>query len=173
MSAALQELLVDQLKDLLHAEGQGVKAFPKIIRAAHHPKLKAALQKHAEETKGQVERLKTIFELLGEKAKAKPCKAMQGLTEEAQEEIEEGKEKDENVADLMLVASAQRVEHYEIAGYGTVRAMAEQLNLPKVVKLISQTLAEEEKSDKLLTSLSVPLLQAAAEEPAEEEEEEE
>ena len=171
--SALQELLVDQLKDLLHAEGQNVKAFPKIIKAAHHPKLKAALQKHSEETKGQVERLKKVFEILGEKPKAKPCKGMQGLTEEAQEEIEESKEKDEVIADLMLVASAQRIEHYEMAGYGTARTMAEKLELPKVVKLLAQTLAEEEKSDKLLTTLSAPLLDAASEGSEEEEEPEE
>jgi Mn-containing catalase len=170
--AALEELLVDQLKDLLHAEGQGVKAFPKLIRAAHHPKLKAALQKHSEESKGQVERLKTIFELLGEKAKAKPCKGMQGITEEAQEEIEESKSKSDNIADLTLVAAAQRVEHYEIAGYGTARTIAEKLGNAKVVRLLSQTLAEEERSDKLLTTLSVPLLKAASLESDDEDSEE-
>jgi Mn-containing catalase len=170
--AALEELLVDQLKDLLHAEGQGVKAFPKLIRAAHHPKLKAALQKHSEESKGQVERLKTVFELLGEKAKAKPCKGMQGITEEAQEEIEEGKSKSHNIADLILVAAAQRVEHYEIAGYGTARTIAEKLGNAKVVRLLSQTLAEEERSDKLLTTLSVPLLKAASLESDDEDSEE-
>ena len=166
--SALKELLVDQLKDLLHAEGQNVKALPKMIKAAHHPKLKAALQKHSEEAKGQVDRLKKVFELLGEKPKAKPCKAMQGLTEEAQEEIEESKEKDDAVADLMLIASAQRVEHYEMAGYGNVRTIAEKLAMSKVVKLLAQTLAEEEKSDKLLTALSAPLLDEASREPEEE-----
>ena len=162
--SALQELLVDQLKDLLHAEGQNVKALPKMIKAAHHPKLKAALQKHSEETKGHVERLKKVFDLLGEKAKAKPCKAMQGLTEEAQEEIEECKQKEDAIADLTLIASAQRVEHYEMAGYGNVRTIAENLALPKVVKLLAQTLAEEEKSDKILTNLSAPLMKLASQE---------
>ena len=135
-----------------------MKALSKMSKAAHHPKLKTALQKHMEETKEQVERLKKVFELLGEKPKAKPCKAMQGLTEEAQEEMEESKSKDESVADLTLIASAQRVEHYEIAGYGTVRTIAEKLGMPKVAKLLAQTLAEEEKSDKLMTTLSAPLL---------------
>ncbi len=170
--SVLQELLVEQLKDLLHAEGQNVKALPKMIKAAHHPKLKAGLQKHLEETKEQVERLKRVFDLLGEKAKAKPCRAMQGLTEEAQEEIEESKEKDDSIADLMIIASAQRVEHYEMAGYGNVRTIAEKLGLPKVAKLLAQTLAEEEKSDKLLTTVSVPLLEAANQLGDEEEDEE-
>ncbi len=174
--SALQELVVDQMKDLLHAEGQLVKAFPKLAKAAHHPKLKGVLVKHLEETKGQVDRLKKGFELLGEKAKAKPCKAMQGLIEEAQEHIEECKEKEDAVADLTLVASVQRVEHYEMAGYGTLRTMAEKIGNPKLVKLFSQTLAEEEKTDKLLTAVSTPLLDEAnqdEEEPEEGEEESE
>jgi manganese catalase len=172
MSSVLEELLVNELQDLLHAEGQLVKALPKMGRAAHEPKLKQAFQKHAEETKGQVERLKQVFELLGAKAKAKPCKAMQGLVEEGQEQITEGKEKEDVAADLMLVASAQKIEHYEISGYGTCRAIAEQIGQTKVAKLLAQTLAEEEKTDKLLTQLSPPLLEEAAREPEEEEEEE-
>ncbi len=172
--SALQELVVDQMKDLLHAEGQLVKAFPKFAKAAHHPKLKAILTKHLEETKGQVDRLKKGFDLLGEKSKAKPCKAMQGLIEEAQEHIEECKEKEDAVADLTLIASIQRVEHYEMAGYGTLRTMAEKIGKPRVLKLFSQTLAEEEKTDKLLTNVSTPLLDQADQdyEPEEEGEEE-
>ena len=158
----LQEFLVDQLKDLLSAEGQLVKALPKLARAAQNPKLKAAFQKHTEETKGQVERLKQIFEILGESARAKPCKAMQGLVEEGLELLEEGKQKDGAVSDLGLVAAAQKIEHYEIAGYGTVRTMAEQLGQKKVAKLLQQTLKEEEKTDQLLTQLSPPLLERAS-----------
>ncbi|MCU1292879.1 MAG: hypothetical protein JWP08_1729 [Bryobacterales bacterium] len=158
----LQEFLVDQLKDLLSAEGQLVKALPKLARAAQNPKLKAAFQKHSEETKGQVERLKQIFEILGESARAKPCKAMQGLVEEGLELLEEGKQKDGAVSDLGLVAAAQKIEHYEIAGYGTVRTMAEQLGQKKVAKLLQQTLKEEEKTDQLLTQLSPPLLERAS-----------
>ncbi len=172
MSTALQELLVEELQDLLHAEGQLVKALPKMAKAAHEPKLKQAFEKHLEETKGHVERLKQAFELLGAKPKAKPCKAMQGLVEEGQETITEGKEKDEVIADLGLVAAAQKVEHYEISGYGTLRTVAEQLGQTKVARLLAQTLAEEEKTDKLLTQLSPPLLEEAAQEPAEEGEEE-
>ena len=169
---ALEELLVEEMQDLLHAEGQLVRALPKMAKAAHDPKLKQAFTNHLEETKGHVERLKQAFELLGARAKAKPCKAMQGLVEEGQETITEGKEKEEAIADLGLVAAAQKVEHYEISGYGTLRTVAEQLGQTKVARLLAQTLAEEEKADKLLTQLSPPLLQQAAREPAEEEEEE-
>jgi Mn-containing catalase len=167
--SALQELLVEEMQDLLHAEGQLVKALPKMARAAKNPKLKQAFENHLEETKGHVERLKQAFEALGERAKAKPCKAMQGLVEEGQEQITEGKVKEDAVADLMLVAAAQKVEHYEMSGYGTLRTVAEQLGETKVAKLLAQTLAEEEKADKLLTQLSPPLLEEAAQEPDEEE----
>ena len=167
----LEECLIDEMQDLLHAEGQLVKALPKMAKAAHDPKLKQAFQKHLEETKGHVDRLKQAFEALGQKAKAKPCRAMQGLVEEGQERIEEGQEKEPVAADLALVAAAQKVEHYEISGYGTLRAMAEQLGQTKVAKLLSQTLSEEEKADSLLTQLSPPLLEQASQETGEEEEE--
>ena len=167
--ALLQEVLVEQLQDLLHAEGQLVKALPKLSKAAHDPKMKQAFQKHLEETKGQVDRLKQVFELLGAKAKAKPCKAMQGLVEEGQETIDEGKEKEEVAADLALAVAAQKIEHYEIAGYGSVRTIAEQMGNQKVAKLLAQTLAEEEKTDKLITQLCAPLIQEASQEPEEEE----
>lgn len=157
----LQELLVDELKDLLSAEGQLVKTLPKLAKAAHNPKLKAAFEKHAQETQGQVDRLKQIFEVLGESARAKPCKAMQGLVEEGIEKVEEGKEKEESISDLGLVAAAQKVEHYEIASYGTARALAERIGAKKVVKLLEQTLKEEEKTDLLLTKLSQPILDHA------------
>jgi Mn-containing catalase len=161
----LHELLVEEMQDLLHAEGQLVKALPKMARAAHDPKLKQAFQNHLEETKGHVERLKQAFELLGAKAKAKPCKGMQGLIEEGQETITEGHEMEDAAADLALVAAAQKVEHYEISGYGTLRTIAGQLGEDKVAKLLAQTLSEEEKADKLLTQLSPPLLEEAASEP--------
>ncbi len=158
----LRELLVEEMQDLLHAEGQLIKALPKMARAAKEPKLRQAFEKHFEETQGHVDRLRQAFELLGAKAKAKPCKAMQGLIEEGQEKITEGKQKEESISDLGLVAAAQKVEHYEISGYGTLRTVAEQLGENKVAKLLAQTLAEEEKADKLLTQLSPPLLEQAA-----------
>jgi Mn-containing catalase len=170
--AILQELLVEELQDLLHAEGQLVKALPKMAKAAHDPQLKEAFTKHLEETQGQVERLKQSFELLGAKAKAKPCKAMAGLVEEGKDTIAEGKEKEDVVSDLALIVAAQKVEHYEISGYGSVRAMAEELGEEEVARLMSETLEEEEKADKLLTDLAKPLLEEANQEEEEGEEEE-
>jgi len=166
----LEECLIEEMQDLLHAEGQLVKALPKMAKAANDPKLKQAFQKHLEETKGQVDRLKEAFELLGQRAKAKPCRGMQGLVEEGQEKIAEGQDKEAAAADLALVAAAQKVEHYEIAGYGTARVMAERLGQAKVAKLLAQTLSEEEKTDALLTQLSPPLLEEASSESGEEEE---
>lgn len=171
--ALLEEVLVEELQDLLSAESQLVKALPKMAKAASNPKLKAAFQKHAEETKSQVERLKQAFELLGKKAKAQHCKGMEGLISEGQEKIEEAGEKPEIAIDLALVAAAQKIEHYEISGYGTLRTIAEQIGNKKVARLLQQTLAEEEKTDALLTKLSPPLLQEANQEPEEEDHEEE
>jgi Mn-containing catalase len=160
----LKDLLVEEMKDLLHAENQLVAALPKMAKAAHEPKLKTAFQKHLEETKGHVERLKQAFELLGVKGKAKPCKAMLGLVGEGKETIDEGKSKDESIADLALIVAAQKVEHYEISGYGSLRAFAEQLGESKVAKLLSQTLAEEENADKTLSQLSPRLIKVTSEE---------
>jgi Mn-containing catalase len=169
----LQELLTEELKDLLHAEGQLVKALPKMARAAKNIDLKTAFEEHLEQTKGHVERLKQVFEMLEERPKAKPCKGMAGLVEEGAEVITDGKQMEEAPADLALIGAAQRVEHYEIAAYGTARAIAEQMNRHDVVKLLSLTLAEEEKADKLLTQLSQPLLEEAGQAAEEEELEEE
>jgi Mn-containing catalase len=157
----LQELLIEELRDLLHAENQLVKALPKMAKAAKNGELKTAFQDHLEQTKGHVERLTQAFDLLGEKAKAKPCKGMAGLVQEGQEVITEGKEKEEVEADLALIGAAQRVEHYEIAAYGTARAIAEQMERNDVVKLLTKTLEEEEKADELLTELAKPLLEEA------------
>jgi manganese catalase len=158
----LKELLVDELRDLLHAEGQLVQALPKMADAAHHPKLKEAFQKHFKQTGGHVERLKHAFELLGEDAQPKPCKAMMGLIEEGKETIKEGEEQQEIIADLGLIAAAQRVEHYEISGYGTARTLARQIGERNVAALLAHTLGEEESSDYLLTELAKPLMQQAS-----------
>jgi len=168
----LRELLLDEIRDIYHAEGQLVKALPKMAKAANSPELKAAFEKHLAETNGHVERLQQAFELLGEKQKGKPCKGMMGLVEEGKETIEEGKEKDDVEADLALIGAAQRVEHYEMAAYGTARAIAERLGENKIVQLLSQTLAEEEKADKTLTGIAEPLMEESgtAEEEAEEQE---
>jgi Mn-containing catalase len=158
----LHELLVEELQDLLHAEGQLLKALPKMAKAAHAPKLKAAFEAHRKETLNQVERLKRAFELLDAKVKTKPCKAMLGLVAEGAETIAEGKEKDDDVADLALISAAQRVEHYEMSGYGSAKAIAEQLGNSEVAKLLSETQVEEENADKLLTELARPILARAA-----------
>jgi Mn-containing catalase len=155
----LKELLVEELRDLLHAEGQLVEALPKLADAAHHPRLQEAFQKHLQQTEGHVDRLKAAFELLGEKAQPKPCRAMIGLVEEGQETIEDGEGKEEIAADLGLIAAAQKVEHYEISGYGTARSLARQIGEREVATLLSHTLGEEESSDFLLTEISKPLMQ--------------
>jgi Mn-containing catalase len=157
----LKELLVEELQDLLHAEMQLTKALPEMAAAAHNSKLKEAFQKHLGQTQQHVTRLEEVFGLLDEKAQPKACKAMQGLIAEGKETIEEGKQKENLAADLALVTAAQKVEHYEISGYGTVRALARQLNERDVAALLSHTLGEEESADFLLTNLSKPLIQQA------------
>jgi Mn-containing catalase len=154
----MQELLVDQLADLLHAEGQLVKALPKMEQAANEPRLKQAFADHLEETRQHVERLKEVFVLIGEEAKPKPCKGMQGLVDEGSEVIEEGEEKDTVAADLALIAAAQKVEHYEISAYGTARSLAGQAGLPAASLLLATSLAEEEIADNLLTQIARELM---------------
>jgi Mn-containing catalase len=158
----LKELLVEELQDLLHAEMQLTKALPEMAAAAHNPKLKEAFTKHLEQTRGHVSRLEQAFELLGVKAQPKACKAMAGLVEEGKETIEEGKEKNDLAADLALVTAAQKVEHYEISGYGTLRALARQIGEREVANLLSHTMGEEESADYLLTDISKPLIQQAS-----------
>ncbi len=158
----IKELLVDQLQDLLHAEGQLTGALPRMAEAANHPKLKEAFEKHLVQTEGHVERLRKVFELLGERAEPKPCKAMMGLVEEGKETMEEGVGMEPVAADLALIAAAQRVEHYEISAYGTAKALARQLGAVDAARLLSHTLGEEESSDLLLTAIADPLLQQAS-----------
>ena len=158
----LKALLVDELQDLLHAEGQLIKALPKMAAAAHHPKLREAFEKHLVQTEGHVERLKTIFSVLGEKPHAKPCKAMAGLIAEGEQTIEEGKEKEALSSDLALITAAQKVEHYEISGYGTLRTLARQIGEFEVSKLLTHTLGEEESADFLLSEIAKPIIQQAS-----------
>jgi Mn-containing catalase len=157
----LRELLVDDLQDLLHAETQLVEALPKLAAAAKNPKLKEAFEKHLQQTQGHVERLKSAFELLGEKPQPKPCKGMQGLIAEGEETIDENKDGDELASDLALIGAAQKVEHYEISGYGTARCLARQIGEREVATVLSHTLGEEESSDYLLSEISKPILQDA------------
>ena len=157
----IEALLVDQLRDLLDAEGQLVKAIPKMLKAARADSLKFALENHLEETKAQVERLKEAFALCGEQARAKPCKGMSGLIQEGQEVMDEGAEQEEETADLALIAAAQKVEHYEISAYGTARTLAGQAGLPAVATLLNKSLAEEEVADNLLTQIARELMSSA------------
>jgi ferritin-like metal-binding protein YciE len=150
--ASLRDLYVNELRDLYSAENQIVKALPKMIKAASSPELKRALQEHLEITERQVERLERIFEKLDEKPKGKKCVAMEGLIEEGKELISE--DADDSVRDAGLICAAQKVEHYEMAGYGTVRTFARMMGDEEAAELLQQTLDEEGDADKRLTALA-------------------
>ena len=158
---SIQELLVDQLRDILHAEKQLLKALPKMAKAARSAQLQRLFETHLEETEAQVERLNECFGILGTAARAKPCKGMMGLVEEGEEVIAESKKKDDVAADLALIGAAQRVEHYEMAGYSTARNLAQQLHHSAIVQHLSRSLAEEENADQLLNQVARPLMSAA------------
>lgn len=159
MKETLEELLVEELRDLYDAEKQLVRALPKMAKAASSPELKEAFQTHLEVTKGQVQRIEQVFELLGQKARSKPCKAMKGLVEEGQEIMQEDFE--ESMMDSALIGAAQKVEHYEIAGYGTVRTLAQALGRKDAAQLLQETLDEEGATDKQLTGIAKTLLKEA------------
>jgi ferritin-like metal-binding protein YciE len=156
----LEELLVDELKDLYSAETQIVKALPKMMKAAGSPELKRAFERHLEETRRQVERLNQIAENLDVKLTGKKCKGMEGLIEEGKEIMEE--DLDENAVDAGLIGAAQKVEHYEIAAYGTARTHAQLLGLTKIARLLQQTLDEEGATDKKLTALAESIINVEA-----------
>lgn len=155
----LEDAFVEEIRDLYDAEKQLVRALPKMAKAASSEELKSAFQEHLEQTKGQVQRLEQIFELLDQKARSKPCKGMRGLIEEGQETIEESQE--EHLHDLSLIAAAQKVEHYEISGYGTVRTFAQVMGNKEAVQLLDQTLKEEEAADKKLSQIARSLYKEA------------
>jgi Mn-containing catalase len=157
----LDALLIDQLRDLLHAEKQLTKALPQMIEAARYDQLRELFTVHLAETEAQIERLDECFELLGKKPRAKACKGMQGIIEEGDEVIQESAKKDDAAADLALIGAAQRVEHYEIAGYTTARNLAQQLRHSAVVALLSKNLAEEENADQLLNQVARSLMSVA------------
>lgn len=166
---SLKELYIEELKDLYSAEKQLVKALPKMVKNSTNSELRQAFSKHLEETEGHVERLEQIFEMLGERAGGKKCKGMEGLIEEAKELLEE--DAAEEVLDAGLISKAQHVEHYEMAGYGTVRTYAEQLGFDDQAKLLQQTLDEEGTANELLTQIAESSVNLDAEQGAEEEEE--
>ena len=152
----LQQLLVDELQDLFDAEKQLVKALPKLAKSASDEELANAFREHLEVTKGQVTRLEQVFESMEMRAKSKPCHGMKGLVEEAQEMLEEDHE--EMVLDAGLIGCARRVEHYEMAGYDTARALAQQLGLREAAELLQETMREEMEADKQLATVSKRLL---------------
>ena len=156
----LNALFLDTLKDIYYAEKQILKALPKMAKAAQADQLKAAFEKHHDETEGQVERLEEIFEMLGKPARGKKCDAIEGILDEGKEIMEEYA--DTPALDAGLLAAAQAVEHYEISRYGTLKTWADRLSLPKAVKLLDQTLAEEKKTDDSLTKLAVSAVNAQA-----------
>ena len=156
---SIEDLFLDELKDLYSAEKQITKALPKLVKAASTEELSAAFDSHLQETKGHVERLEEIFQKLGKKGTGKTCEGMKGVLEEGSEviqEIEKGP-----VRDAGLISAAQRVEHYEIAGYGSVRSFAELLGKTDIVELLEQTLDEEKAADEKLTKISETVNQEA------------
>ena len=155
----LDDLFYDTLKDIYYAERQILKALPKMARAASSDKLKAAFQKHKEETQGQIERLQEVFEIIGKRAQGKTCEAIQGIIAEGEEIMDEFK--GNPALDAGLISSAQAVEHYEIARYGTLKAWAEQLGHKQAVSLLDATLKEESKTDEDLTTLAAASLNEA------------
>jgi len=148
---SLKQLYIAELKDLYNAETQLVKALPKMAKAATSEELKAGFEEHLEQTKGHVQRLEQIFQSLDESPKGKKCAAMEGLVKEGSEVMDEF---EDAVLDAALISAAQRVEHYEIAGYGTVIAFAELLGESEQQSLLSETLEEEKETDEKLTELS-------------------
>jgi len=148
----IENLFHDMLKDIYYAEKKILKALPKMAKGAQSADLKAAFEKHREETEGQIERLEQVFELIGKRAQGKTCHAIDGILEEGAEILEEYKGSD--AIDAGLVAAGQAVEHYEMARYGTLKRWAEVQGLTEAVKLINETLQQETKTDQDLTKLA-------------------
>jgi ferritin-like metal-binding protein YciE len=169
---SLENLLIDELKDLYNAENQLVKALPKMAKGAESEELKELITTHLEETKGQVERLKQVFEHLGKKPTGKTCKAMQGLVEEGKEQLESDEEG--AAKDVGIAGAALRVEHYEIAGYTAVIAIAKALGHDEIVELLTENLEEEQAaSEKVLAQAEASIEEANSETEDEEEDEDE
>jgi ferritin-like metal-binding protein YciE len=171
---ALKELYIDELKDIYNAENQLVKALPKMAKTANSEELRTGFEEHLEQTRGHVQRLEQIFKELGEKPSGKKCKGMEGLVAEGQEIM--GEDFKDDVMDAALISAAQRVEHYEIAAYGTVRTYAELLGEDTAAQLLEQTLEEEKETDQKLTDMAgeinVKALGEGSEEGSSEDEEE-
>ena len=164
------DLFVSQLKDIYSAEKQAVRAYPKIAKKVTSEDLKQALQEHLEQTKGQIERLDRVFEILEKKSSGKTCEAMQGLIAEAQEALEEIEQGP--VLDAAIIAAGQRIEHYEIASYGTVATFAEAMGEQEIHDLLAETLQEEKDTDQRLSEVSEAVNNESLQEGSEEDEEE-
>ncbi len=160
MSETLHDALIDEIKDLYDAEKQLVKALPKMAKSATNEDLRAAIESHLAETKGQIDRLERVFELIDEKPRGKHCAGMAGILEEGSAVLEEDFEG--AVMDACIIASGQRAEHYEIAAYGTCIAWAEALDLTDVAQLLGETLAEEKAADQKLSALAESDINEAA-----------
>jgi len=151
-SKTLENLFLENLKDIYYAEKKILVALPKMAKAVNSDQLRAAFEQHVEETKGQVDRLLQVFKMLKQPAKGKTCPAILGLVEEGEEVMEDFE--DSSALDAGLLSGAQAVEHYEMARYGTLIAWAQQLNMPEAAKLLQQTLDEEKKTDATLSKLA-------------------
>jgi ferritin-like metal-binding protein YciE len=149
---SIEKLFVEELKDLYSAETQITKALPKLVKAATSSELRSAFEHHLKETEGHVQRLEQVFEILGESPKGKTCDGMKGVLSEGTETLHETKEGD--VRDVGMISAAQRVEHYEMAGYGSVRSYAERLGQARIAQLLEATLNEEKAADKKLTEIA-------------------
>ncbi len=149
---SMEKLFVDELRDLYSAETQIAKALPKLVKAASSGELRAAFEHHLRETVGHVERLEQIFEMIGEKPKGETCEGIKGILEEGEKTMKDAREGP--VRDEALISGAQRVEHYEMAAYGTVRTYAERMGQQQMVQLLQQTLEEEKAADQKLTQVS-------------------
>lgn len=162
MNSQLTKLFVDSLKDIYWAEKALTKALPKMAKASTSDDLRSAFQDHLTETQTQIERLESVFEIIGQKAQAKKCEAMAGLTKEAEEMIS-ATEKGSETRDVALIMAAQKVEHYEIATYGSLATLAAQLGYADAKELLGQTLEEEKNADTLLTEIAVSHVNEEAE----------
>jgi ferritin-like metal-binding protein YciE len=151
---SLHDVFVDSLRDLYNAEKQLIRALPRMAKAASSPELKTAIEEHLTVTENQAHRLEQIFEELELPARGKTCPGMQGIIEEGKELISEGKDSDPDALDAALITAAQKVEHYEICGYGSARAFAETLGLSHIAEMLQETLDEESQANEQLTGLA-------------------
>ena len=162
--ATLETLFQDGLRDIYYAERKALQGLRKMARGVNAKELRTAFETHREETEGQIQRLQQVFEIIGKRAQGKTCAAIDGIQEEAEEVLEEYK--DSPALDAGILAAAQAIEHYEITRYGTLAAWADQLGHADAAGLLRETLAEEVKTDELLTQLAESAVNAAAEQPA-------